>query len=202
MPKDVTQVAVEVPSSAMAALGATTKAEVEAISRIAISQWLGILFGPTRPRTLTELYLDLLREIFTFNEGTVEPTQSHLYGALNFPFGQAGYLSRVLREDQPLQLRRRFLEELAEKLTDRRAEAEEWTKVGRGAERMSLQVSKSARRELEHMMGTLIAGGQAVHPLRNEGYLGDYVSVQVVAEDIGLILTRAAEELKVLGDAE
>lgn len=190
-----TSVTLEVQNSTIENLGANPEAAAESLASLALRQWTSLIFGQTRYRSLTELYLDWLREIFSEIDGTSEPTQGLLYANLSFPYGQAEYLARVLREDQPIRLRLRFLAELEEVLEGRREEAEDWDQKGRGTERMSIQISKSARRELDYLLGALIASGMTVYPTRSEGYMGDYLSLQIVAQDIPVLLERVKQEV-------
>lgn len=164
--------------------------QMEEVLTVALEQWFSTIFGGRRYRSLTELYLEWLRELFAIPTTLVEPSEQILYSDFNFPYGQAAYLARVLRESQPRTLRIKFLDELRSVLQAREKEINEWIKDGRGEERLTLQISKSARRELDYVLGSLAREGKAVHPLRTEGTLGDFVAVLVVAHDVSLLIER------------
>jgi hypothetical protein len=166
--------------------------QLRAVLSVAVSQWSATVFGRTRYRSLTELFLSWLGELMALNSAPLDLNERPLYETFNFPYGQAQYLSRVLRESQPALLRIKHLAELETTLEDRRAKAREWIADKRGEERLRLQLSKAAKRELDRLLGLLAKEGKPVQPLKVEGSLGDYVVVLLIAQDLEPLLDRAA----------
>lgn len=163
--------------------GVTDK-DIEAILAIAVRSWSNALLGPSRPRSVTELYLGWLKEIYSCHLTAEDPSEARLYGAFGIPYGQSVYMCRVLRESQLANFRRRAVSELKLALSDRLDEARQWMDDDRGEERMSFVISKNARRELGLVLGALAASGYQARPMRSEGTMGDYVSILLCARDI------------------
>ena len=171
-------------------------AELGNLATMALDSWMRTLLGPSRPRSTTELYINWLRDIYEHHLTEELPSERRLFNNLDFPYGQAAYLARVLRELQSANLRMKALGELETTVKPRVVESKKWVKEGRGEERMSMTVSKAARRELDVVLGTLIEAGTPVRPLKTEGTMGDYAAVLVVAADIANIASEVAKRRK------
>src|SRR5712691_467473 len=70
--------------------------KVQQVLRLSLDSWLGVFSGARRYRSLTELYLDWLEQIYATLLTAAKPTSTYLYQRLNFSFGAASYLTRVL----------------------------------------------------------------------------------------------------------
>lgn len=170
-------------------------ADIESILTVAVKGWVEALLGPERPKSTTELYLWWLKEIYSSYLTAEDPSESRLFGAMGFPYGQAAYMVRVLREYQLPNTRRRALLGLEQALSIRLTEAKEWIKNKRGQEQMKFTISKNSRRELELVLGALVASGREARPIRTEGTMGDYAVVLIQARDIEILSTEVGKLL-------
>lgn len=180
------------------ALGPATDAELsdadlETLLSIAVASWSDTLFGGSRYRTITELYVSWLRDVYAKHLTEEEPTERRLFTRLGLPYGQAAYVARVLREGQPIMSRKRAVTNLDNALTSCLPKARQWVKDRRGDERMNLTISKAARRELDAILSALVESGEEVNPLRGAGTMGDYVTILVVAGDIERLAEKVSD---------
>jgi hypothetical protein len=171
--------------------------QFETIARLAVGSWIDLFGGRKRYRSLTEQYLEWLDELYSTVLKDEEPGERRIFGQLHFPFGQAQYLSRILRDQHLGAWRRKAFESLKSLFEGRLDEAKKWAKDGRGEERMVFTVSKGARVEMDGILGTLSeANTPRVSPIRTEGSMGTHVSVSIVASNIPLLLNEVNKSLK------
>ena len=171
--------------------------EIDTLVHLALDSWLQTFAGHNRYRSLTEQYLDWLKQIYTTLLRDEEPSERRLFTQLNFPFGQAQYLARILRDQRLGAWRRKALESLKLALESRLEEAKKWIKEARGEERMLLTISKGARVELDSMLGTLSEANTAgISPMKHEGSMGTRVSISIVASNLPYLVTEVNKQLK------
>jgi hypothetical protein len=164
--------------------GELAEAELESLIKIAVNSWIKTILGPSRYRTISELFISWLRDIYVEHLKKEYPSEKRLSTRLGFPYGQATYLCRVLSADQPFELRKKALSELLDKIGQQKAKAKEWIKKDRGDERIKITLSKPARRELDTILSSLVESNTSVQPARTEGSMRDYVTVLIVAGDL------------------
>ena len=169
---------------------------LEAAVNLAFNSWLEVLLGPMRPRSVTELYLAWLRDLHRVLLPNDQPSERHLSVNCNFPYAQAAYLVRILRQEQPSTLRRIVLEELSRELSAL-SKAIKSIKVDPDEpdQGKSVRLTKAARDELTRILGELCADGEAMRPVRTEGVMGDYVAILVPLHDVAVLLERVNRHL-------
>ena len=171
--------------------------QFDTIVRLAVESWIDLFGGHKRYRSLTEQFLDWLDQIYSTVLKDEEPGERRIFGRFHFPYGQAQYLARILRDQHLGAWRRKALESLKGLLEPRHEEAKKWSKDGRGEERMVFTVSKGARVELDGILGALSeANIPGVSPIRTEGTMGTHVSVSIVASNIPQLLNEVNKLLK------
>jgi hypothetical protein len=173
-----------------------SKDTLEAAANLAFNSWLDVLLGPMRPHSLTELYLMWLRNLHRVLLPRDQPSERHLSVNFNFPYAQAAYLARILRQEQPSALRRVILEELSRELAAL-SKAIKSIKVDPDEpdQGKSVRVTKAARDELTRILGELCADGKEMRPIRTEGVMGDYVAILVPVQDVAILLERVNQQL-------
>ena len=103
---------------------------------------------------------------------------------MGFPYGQAAYMSRVLRYERPTTSRIRGLNQLHSELEKISKTAKDYVKKNRGDEKLNIRITKAAYLELDAILGDLIQQGESVHPLTSAGTISDYQNILIVAEDV------------------
>jgi len=164
------------------------------VASLAVEEWSDTLLGITRFRSMTELYINWLRRIFLRLLTNVDPDEKSLVTRFNLPYGQASYIARVLREEDTISSRRKWLEKLEVELSRRLLEARQWVKDGRGEETMEFYMHKYARRELYMIIGNLLGTGQPTRQVRNTSTVGDYSFMLICSSDIEKILNEVSIE--------
>jgi hypothetical protein len=203
MPKKTISIVLsaEQADSLQASFGGATNVlsddQFETIARLAMESWIDLFGGHKRYRSLTEQSLDWLDQIYSTVLKEEEPGERRIFGRLHFPYGQAQYLARILRDQHLGAWRRKALESLKGLFEARLEEAKKWMKDGRGEERMVFTVSKGARVEVDGILGALSeANTPGVSPIRTEGSMGTHVSVTVVAANIPVLLNEVNKLMK------
>lgn len=191
----------EQANSLQSSFGSSTKpltdAQLEIIARLALDSWVNLFSGRKRYRSLTEQYLEWLDSIYTEVLTEEEPGERRLFSQCHFPYGQAQYLARILREQQIGTWRKKALRTLRQVLSDRVKEAKEWVKDSRGEERMVFQMSKGCRVELHAIMDSLLeADTKGISPVRPEGTMGSFVALSLVASNVETVLNEVEKLLK------
>lgn len=154
---------------------------------LGLNQWLDTFFGSTRYRTTTEMYVDWLRDIYTTFLLNEDPNERRLFIRMGFPYGQAAYMSRVLRYERPTTARIRGLQRLHNELGNIADTAKDYVTKKRGDERLTITITKAARLELDAILGDLVQQGERVHALTLAGTISDYQHVLIVAEDVEIL---------------
>lgn len=178
-----------------------TEQEIKRLLSLAIKQWCEILLQSKRSRSLTDLYLTMLRDIYAELLTEEAPSDARLFGRMNFPFGQSQYLVRVLLEDQPVIIRQKAVSDLEAELAKKSTMAKEWIKKDKGTDRMSFNISRESYRELDIVMGTLVENGDVISPARKDGVMGKFYSVLLAAQDLETIIKAVASHKKQLKDS-
>jgi hypothetical protein len=174
-----------------------TDGQFETIFRLAVESWIDLFAGTKRYRSLTEQYLEWLDSLYTEVLTEEEPSERRLFSQCHFPYGQAQYLARILREQQMGTWRRKALQTLKQLLSDRLKEAKEWINDSRGDERMVFQMSKGCRVELYTIMDSLLeANTKGISPVRPEGTIGSFVALSLVASNVETVLNEVEKLLK------
>lgn len=174
-----------------------TDAQLEVIARLALDSWVDLFSGRKRYRSLTEQYLEWLESVYTEVLTEEEPGERRLFSQCHFPYGQAQYLARILREQQIGTWRKKALRRLRQALSDRVKDAKDWVKDSRGEERMVFQMSKGCRVELYAIMDSLLeADTKGISPVRPEGTMGSFVALSLVASNVETVLNEVEKLLK------
>jgi hypothetical protein len=165
------------------------------ISEAALQSWIGIFSGKTKYRSLNELYLDWLEQIFNEIDPEAKPSQRYLFQRLNFSHGQAAYLTRVLLDKQNSRWREKAKVELRDVLVARKAEVDQIIKAGQSyVQKLDFDLSKAARLELNLLLETLHdAGEKKISPPQLVGTYGDRGTVSLVAAMVPLLLNNLPE---------
>jgi hypothetical protein len=169
-------------------------ATVERLMALSLQSWLDVFTGAQRYRSLTELYLEWLEHIFTSILPDTKPSTSYLYQRLNFPYGIAQYLCRVLLAKGQSRWRELAQAELSVALQARAAEAEQAVDDKQGqTTKYELSLSQAARMELGLLMEALAEQGSRVSPPQLIGtFGGGRAVVSVTATVVHLLLKLAA----------
>jgi hypothetical protein len=191
----------EQANSLQSSFGSNTKpltdAQLESIARLALDSWVDLFSGRKRYRSLTEQYLEWLESVYTEVLTEEEPRERRLFSQCHFPYGQAQYLARILREQQIGTWRKKALTTLRQLLSDRLKDAKDWIKDSRGVERMVFQMSKGCRVELHTIMDSLLeANTKGISPVRPEGTMGSFVALSLVASNVETVLNEVERILK------
>jgi len=166
--------------------GELSDAALQQVVQLAVSGWMSCLLGPMRYRSMTELYLAWIGELYATVWSDRDPRERDLFSRLGLPYGQAVYLARVLREQQSPLLRKRTLTVLRDVLERRTKEISDIIKKDSAQANVeySVTMTKNARRELNILMAEEIEKGTVLRPLRTEGTMDEYVSLLVRAKDV------------------
>lgn len=132
-----------------------TDEQLRIILQLAVDSWVGIVTGRTRHRSLTEQQLDWLGTIYNTVLAGEEPSERRLFDRLGFPYGQAQYLTRVLREQERGAWRRQAMAQLRTALAARLADAKKMVKENRAGDWLRFTISKSSKVELDQLLGNL-----------------------------------------------
>jgi len=177
--------------------------ELEALISVAVRNWIDTLLGPRRFRTMTELYVAWLRDVYTRHLTDEEPNEGRLFTRLGFSYGQSSYIARVLLMEQPLTSRRRSIANLQQALLEAKEKVKDWEKKRLEEERVKLVLSKASHKELDAIMDVLtMRRVDAVHPTRTEGNLGSFRVVLVIAADLEPLLDEVGKLLKLVSAGE
>jgi hypothetical protein len=147
------------------------------------------LSGRKRYRTLTEQHTEWLENIYTrlLPEAEV-PGYSRLYNKFNIPYGQAGYIIRVLLERELPHLRRRAREDLKSALENVLPDAQEAIEDNRPDQPLRLTLSLLAEGELRNAANVLYRRDDAtLLPEKSFSY-GDTRTVMLPAKTVGEVL--------------
>jgi hypothetical protein len=159
--------------------------QFQSIAQLAAESWIDLVAGRNRYRSLTEQYLNWLDKIYAHVLTDEEPSERRLYTRLHFPYGQAQYLARILREQHLGSWRKRSLHQLRAELEAKRTDAKKFVKDGRGEEQVALNISKGSKVELDNILGTLVERRvQGISPVKTVGSMGSSVAVLIVASNI------------------
>jgi len=197
MPKvtlTISQEQVSELNSAFAKDGKLTDNELETLTSLALTAWSDTLLGTTRFRSMTELYINWLRDIFQQLLPDEDPDEKTLVTRLNLPYGQATYVARVLRDEDTMSSRKKWIVKLESALKDKMADARAWVKDGRGEESMELYMHKYAYRELGIILSRLMEDGQAVRPVKSTATAGAFKFVLVCSADIEKLINEIVKE--------
>ncbi len=171
--------------------------KLEALAQLAFQAWSDCFCGRKKYRSLTEQHLEWLTQVYRTILVDEEPSERRLFLNFHFSYGQAQYLSRVVRQQGIPTWRVKALKALETALKKRADEADTWIGEGRGVDRMIFILPKSCRIELEAVYGTLLDGGTAgLSPYRTEGSMGTYVSLAICADDLKPVLKQVTKSLE------
>lgn len=149
-------------------------------------EWIS---GKKRHRTLTEQYIGWLENVYMrlLPEDEV-PAYSRLYNRFNIPYGQAGYIIRVLNERELPHLRRRARAELKRALERASPKAAEAIGINRLEQVFAIRVSSLANRELRSIANALYRKDEeTLLPERSYSY-GDIKTVMLPAKTLVEVL--------------
>jgi hypothetical protein len=163
-------------------------AKVEQLLELSLQSWLDVFTGAQRYRSLSELYLDWLAQIFTVILPDSKPTTSYLYQRLNFPHGMALYLCRVLLAKGQSRWRDLARAEIEDALQARIDEARAAVDDKQGqTTKIELTLSKAARMELGLLLDAVSEHGERVSPPQLIGTYSDRAVVSVTAAALLLV---------------
>jgi hypothetical protein len=169
--------------------------KVQQVLTLSLDSWLGVFSGTRRYRSLTELYLDWLEQIYS-TILTAKPTSTYLYQRLNFSFGAASYLTRVLLSKEQSHWRDLARAEIRKALLEREKEALEIIKEkGGNVKKLEFDLSKAARVELGLLLEALSESGHRVSPPHVVGSFGDRAIVSLAAAAVPLLLGELGQDL-------
>lgn len=151
---------------------------------LGVKLWLETLMGYKRHRSITEMYINWIREIFNSFLINDAPDEKNLVSFFNIPYGQAAYISRVLREEDTLVARQKWLATLNKVLNERKEEAKTWREDNRGEELMEFRLHKFVLKELEILMAKMIEDNHQIRPPRYVSKVSDYVFVNLHAAEV------------------
>lgn len=171
-----------------------TAEDFASLASLALEQWTDTLLGITRFHSMSELYAAWLRRLFPRLLPDADLDEKALVSRFNLPYGQAAYIARVLREEDTLAARRKWLDKLEAEFTKRLDEARQWVKDGRGEETMEFYLHKYARRELGIILGRMLETGYPTRAIKTTATMGDYSVVQICAGDVERIVQQIAAE--------
>lgn len=145
-------------------------------------EWLS---SNKRYRTLTEQYIEWLEDIYTHLLPEEEPpSYSRMYNRFNIPYGQSGYMIRVLNERELPHIRRRALEELKESLENVVPGAKKAIQQKRPEQPFRISLSLQASRELRNITNLLYRiNDETLLPERSSSY-GDIKTEMVPAQTV------------------
>ena len=147
------------------------------------------LSGRKRYRTLTEQHTEWLENTYTrlLPEEEV-PSYSRLYNKFNIPYGQAGYMMRVLVERELPHLRATARQKLKEALGRALPKAQEAIEDSRPDQPIKVTLSLLAEREVRNAVNVLYRKDDAtLLPERSSTY-GDQKTVMLPAKTLGELL--------------
>jgi len=152
------------------------------------------LSGRKRYRTLTEQCTEWLENIYTrlLPEDEV-PSYSRLYNKFNIPYGQAGYIIRVLNERELPHIRARAREQLREALRKALPTAQDAIRNNVPHQPVKVTLSLSADRELRHLVNVLYRKDEATLLPESSTTYGDQKSVMLPAKTIGELVDELQE---------
>jgi hypothetical protein len=163
--------------------------KVQQVLTLSLDSWLGMFSGTRRYRSLTELYLDWLEQIYATVLTAAKPTSTYLYQRLNFSFGAASYLTRVLLSKEQSHWRDLARAEIRKALLEREKEALEIIKEkGGNVKKLEFDLSKAARVELGVLLESLSERGERVSPPQVVGSFGDRAIVSLSAAAVPMLL--------------
>lgn len=156
-----------------------------AFALLGLEHFYDWMSGRKRCRTLTEQYIIWLEDVYTRLLPPAEvPAYSRLYNRFNIPYGQAGYIIRVLNERELPHLRIRAVEELKRALEKARQTAEQAVGKARPEQPIAVNLSSLASRELCNLANSLYRRfPETLLPQRETGY-GDVRTVMVPAKTL------------------
>lgn len=186
-------------AGAFGANGALSPEQTARIAETALEQWTMLLLGPHRPRSLSELLTGWIGAFFPRLLPGEDPDQRGLVRRFALPFGQAGYIARVLRDSQPALRRREWLLRLDQELQRNAPRAAAWTAAGRGDEVIEVTLHVNARRELNLLVDSIVGDQPQITFPRRAGQSSDYVRLLIAAADFPVLLAALARELELLG---
>jgi hypothetical protein len=167
---------------------------VRQVVTLSLDAWLGVFSGARRYRSLTELYLDWLEQIYSSILTAAKPTSSYLYQRLNFSFGAASYLTRVLLSKEQSHWRDLARDEIRTVLLQREKEALEIIKEkGGSVKTLEFDLSKAARVELGLLMEALSESGHRISAPQLRGSFGDRAIVSLTAGAVPLLLAELGQ---------
>ena len=149
-------------------------------------EWLS---GRKRHRTLTEQYIEWMEQIYTrlLPEEEV-PSYSRLYNKFNIPYGQAGYIIRVLNERELPHLRASARLELETALHRVQSDAETAIRGGKPDQLLSVKLSSLSNRELRNIANTLHRRDDSTLLPKERSTYGGIKTVMVPALTVGKVL--------------
>ncbi len=164
-------------------------AQLATIVNLAVDSWVELFAGRKRYRSLTEQYIEWLGDIYDQVLTTEEPNESRLFSQFGFPYGQAQYFARILRNQRLGTWRKKALQRLRQVLSGGLNEAQKAVKQDRPEERMEFQMSKGSRLELTAILSTLLdADTPGILPVRDVGTVGNYITISIAASNVGMVL--------------
>jgi hypothetical protein len=164
-------------------------AQIRTIVNLAVDSWVELFAGRKRYRSLTEQYLDWLGDIYDQVLTAEEPNETRLFSQFGFPYGQAQYFARILRNQRLGTWRKKALERLKQVLSADLKKAQDAVQKKRPKERMEFQMSKASRVELTAILsGLLEANTTGIIPIKSEGTVGDYITVSIAASNVEMVL--------------
>lgn len=168
-------------------------AKEEAANRfagIAVEELLGWILGEKRYRSVTELQISWIEQIYLSLFPDKMPKATVLYNSFNIPYGQATYIARVLAEKDLPAWRGRARNELKSRLEDQKEEAKSNVDAG-GQDRFvkrQITVTKLASLELFRIATEIWEDDKSFKlPERRPG-IGDVVNVDIPSVSILTLL--------------
>jgi hypothetical protein len=136
-------------------LGSLSEAErdraLKQFCQVAVKMQTEWIAGRARYRSLTDLNLQIVQELYETILPDEQPTPHALFNNFNLPYGQAAYLARVLAEKDIQKWRTAALKELALSVSDLMDEKKDVNDKVAKDTFARLEISVAAARELKNV---------------------------------------------------
>ncbi len=127
-----------------------------ALLQLAASAWIDWISGSKRYNSLTEQYTDWIEQIYeALLPESEAPSPERLFNSFNVPFGQAQYIARVLNNRSMARWRVHALNQLKNRLLERKTEVYSWIEQNREMEKVEIPLLRPAALELEILVERL-----------------------------------------------
>ncbi len=190
------RVEVEIPDEDGEALGQLLRsngsddektAATVTIVELAAGEWISWILHGGQHRTLSELHIERTATIYSTVLAGQRPTRQVLYNSFSMPYGQAGYIARVLSERSQGAWQQSARADLDEAIRAQVAEAKELVATGLGETEQRLRLTEFSWRELEYRFTAALAEDDLLEPPSIEKRIGDHRYVRLHAATLAAL---------------